>query len=168
MLWKKSQKKKKVKAPERVKANGAFWYMAKMKINIYFLLMQNCIELYELLMPCLTIRSEMLPFSGNNQNVKMLQSPPEHFAIGYVHVHDDYLPLGNIALQYVIQNNCRKVWWSFLMISCIFWRSRIFVVEFTKTILWLQILFEITQYSKSCRFTLQSHISTTMQIERNV
>ena len=32
---------------------------------------------------------------------------PEHFAIGYV--HDNNLPLGNIALQYVIQNNCRKV-----------------------------------------------------------
>ena len=28
--------KKKVKAPERVKANGEFWYMAKMKINIFF------------------------------------------------------------------------------------------------------------------------------------
>ena len=23
------------------------------------------------------------------------------------------MPLGNIALQYVIQNNCRKVWWCF-------------------------------------------------------
>ena len=32
-----------------------------------------------------------------------------------------------IALQYVIQNNCRKVWWCFLMISCTFWRSRIFL-----------------------------------------
>ena len=35
-----------------IKANGEFGYMAKMKINIYFLLMQNFIELYELLMPC--------------------------------------------------------------------------------------------------------------------
>ena len=24
----------------------------------------------------------------------------------------------------VTQNNCRKVWWCFLMISCTFWRSR--------------------------------------------
>ena len=32
----------------RVKANGQFWYMAKMKIYIiyFFLLMQNFIELY--------------------------------------------------------------------------------------------------------------------------
>ena len=32
----------------------------------------------------LTVRSEMLPFSGNNQNIKMFGVPPEHFAIGYV------------------------------------------------------------------------------------
>ena len=75
--------------------------------------MQNVIELYELLMP-----SEMLPFSGNNQNIRNVRSTPEHFAIGYVHNYN--LPLGNIALQYVIQNNCRKVWWCFLMISCTF------------------------------------------------
>ena len=64
----------------------------------------------------------MLPFSGNNQNIKIFRSPPKHFAIGYV--HNENLPLGNIALQYVIQNNCRKVRWCFLMISCTFWRSR--------------------------------------------
>ena len=29
-----------------------------------------------------------------------------------------------ILHYYVIQNNCRKVWWCFLMISCTFWRSR--------------------------------------------
>ena len=34
------------------------------------------------------------------------------------------MPLGNIALQHVIQNICTKVWWCFLMISCTFWRSR--------------------------------------------
>ena len=71
--------------------------------------MQKFIELYE-----------MLQFSGNNQ--KIFWSPPEHFAIGYV--CNDNLPLGNIALQYVIQNNCRKVWWCFAMISYTFWRSR--------------------------------------------
>ena len=63
----------------------------------------------------------MLPYSEYNQNIKMFGVPPEHFAIGYV--HNDNLPLGNIALQYVIQNNCRKIWWCFLMISCTFWRS---------------------------------------------
>ena len=69
--------------------------MAKMKINIYFLLMQNFIELYITINVLLTVRSEMLPFSGNNQKHKNVRSPPEHFAIGYV--HNDNLPLGNIA-----------------------------------------------------------------------
>ena len=70
--------------------------------------MQSFIELYELLMACcLTVHSEMLPFSGNNQKHRNVWSPPEHFSIGYV--HNDNLQLGNIALQYVIQNNCRKV-----------------------------------------------------------
>ena len=41
----------------------------------------------------LTIRSEMLSFSENNQNINNVRSPPEHFAIGYV--HNDNLPLGN-------------------------------------------------------------------------
>ena len=62
----------------------------------------------------LTVRSERLPFSENNQaKHKKCSECPEHFAIGYV--HNDNLPLGNIALQYmyVIQNNCRKVWWCF-------------------------------------------------------
>ena len=57
-----------------------------------------------------------------HQNVR---SPPEHFAIGYV--HSDNLPRGNIALQYIIQNNCRNVWWCFLMISCTFWRIFFFL-----------------------------------------
>ena len=69
----------------------------------------------------LIIRSEMLPFSENNEN--NFRSPPEHFAIGYVHNNS---PLDNIALQYVISNICRKVWWCFLMIPCTLWRSRIF------------------------------------------
>ena len=34
-----------------IKANGQFWYMVKMKMNILGGLMQNFIELYELLMP---------------------------------------------------------------------------------------------------------------------
>ena len=40
----------------------------------------------------LTIRSKMLQFSENNQNIKNFRSPPEHFAIGYV--HNDNMPLG--------------------------------------------------------------------------
>ena len=47
-----------------------------------------------------------MTFSGNNPKI-FFWSPPKHFAIGYV--HNDNLPLGNIALQYVIPNNCRKV-----------------------------------------------------------
>ena len=39
----------------------------------------------------------MLPFSGNNQNKQKNRSPPEKFAIGYV--HNDNLLLGYIALQ---------------------------------------------------------------------
>ena len=55
----------------------------------------------------LTVRSEMLPFSVSTQKHETVRSTPEHFAIGYV--HNNNLPLGNIALQYVIPNNCRKV-----------------------------------------------------------
>ena len=44
---------------------------------------------YSIISALLTIRSDMLPFSENNQNIKF-------FAIGYVH---NNLPLGNIALQ---------------------------------------------------------------------
>ena len=46
----------------------------------------------------MSIRSEMLLFAGNNQNIKMFgvppppPPPPEHFAICYV--HNDNLPRG--------------------------------------------------------------------------
>ena len=69
----------------------------------------------------LAIHSKILPLAEKKPKHTNVQSPPEHFAIDYV--HNDNLPLGNIALQYVIQNNCRKVWWCFLMIFCTFWRS---------------------------------------------
>ena len=59
--------------------------------------MQNFIGLYETINALFTVRSEMLPFSENNQNIKIVRSPPEHFSIGYV--HNDNLPLGNIAFQ---------------------------------------------------------------------
>ena len=71
--------------------------------------MQNCMELYELhcINSLLTVCSEMLPLSGNNEKHTHVRSPPEHFAKGYV--HNDHLPLDNNALQYIIQNNFRKV-----------------------------------------------------------
>ena len=82
----------------------------------------------------------MLP----HQNVR---SPPEHFAIDYI--HNDNLLRGNIALQYVIQNNCRKVWWCFVMISCTFWGSRKKKVEFTKTILGFKLVIPKTLFERS-------------------
>ena len=42
------------------------------------------------------------------------------------YVNNDNLPWGNIALQYDIQTNCRKVWWCFLMISSTFLKIKIF------------------------------------------
>ena len=93
--------------------------------------MQNVIhvKLYELLMPSDQFAPEGFHFQEitKTQNVR---SSPEHFAIGYV--HNKILPRGNIALQYVIQNSCRMVWWCYLMISCTFWRSRKNVSNSTK------------------------------------
>ena len=72
--------------------------MAKMKMNIYFFVNAEFYRVVRTINAPLTVRSEMLQFSGNDQ----------HIAIGYV--HNDKLPLGNIAfIHYVIQNNCRKV-----------------------------------------------------------
>ena len=62
-----------------------------------FLLMQNFIGLYETLNALLTVRSEMFPFLGNNQNIKCSESPRTLRHIGYV--DNNNLPLGNIALQ---------------------------------------------------------------------
>ena len=61
---------------------------------------------------------------------------PEHFAIGYV--HNGNLPLGNIALQYGIQNNCRKGLMPFFQLirSLYFLKIKKKIVEFTN-ILWL-------------------------------
>ena len=113
------------------KPMDSFGTWRKWKSIFLTLLMHNFIELYELLIALvLTSRSEMPPFSENEPQHKNVRSPPEHFAIGYV--HNDNLPLGNIALQYVIQNNCRKIWWCILMISCIFWRSRNFFLNSPK------------------------------------
>ena len=70
---------------------------------IFIFFMQNSYRVVWTINALLTVRSKMLPFSGNNQNIKMFKVPPERFAIGYVHNYN--LPLGNIALQYVIPNN---------------------------------------------------------------
>ena len=53
--------------------------------NVYFCFVNA--EFYRIVWTInalLTFRSEMLPFSENNQNIKMF-APPERFAIGYVH-----------------------------------------------------------------------------------
>ena len=71
-----------------------------MKFFIFALLMQNLIAIVWTINALLTIRSEMLPFSENNQNINIFGVPPNTVAIGYV--HNDNLPLGTIALQYVI------------------------------------------------------------------
>ena len=53
--------------------------MSKMKINIKF---YRVVWTINALLP---VHSEMLPFSGNNQNIKIFGVPPNTFAIGYVH-----------------------------------------------------------------------------------
>ena len=88
-----------------------------MKINIFFVNAEFYRVVFTINTPC----SQFAPKCFNFQEItktKIVRSPFEQFAIGYV--HNDNLPLGNIALQYVIQNNFRKVWWCFLMISCTF------------------------------------------------
>ena len=75
--------------------------MAKMFFFFFFFLLNT--EFYRVVWTSsnalLTVRSEMLPFSGNIQNSKIFgvpppPPPPEHFAKGYVH----NLTQGNIAL----------------------------------------------------------------------
>ena len=106
------------------KPMDSFGTWPKLKL-IYFLSLQNFIELYSwTINALLTVRSEMqiFQFVENNQNIQMFGVPPNTLPFGYL--ENDNLPLGNIALQYVIQNNCRKIWLCFLMIFCTFWRSR--------------------------------------------
>ena len=99
--------------------------MAKM-IFLFFVCFVNA-EFYRAvwtIKALLTIRSEMLPFSENNQNIKIFRVPPNTY-IGYILYIMIICHWACIALQYVIQNICRKVWRCFIfMISCTFWRSR--------------------------------------------
>ena len=54
-----------------------WWKSIPIHQNYTMALMQNFIELYELFNNALlTVRSEMLPFSENNQNIKMFGVPP--------------------------------------------------------------------------------------------
>ena len=76
----------------------SFGTWQKLKL-IYFFVNAEFYRVVWTINALFTVRSQMLPFSRNNQNIKMFGVPPEHFAIGYVHVHNDNLPLGNIALQ---------------------------------------------------------------------
>ena len=71
--------------------------MAKMKISIYFFVNAEFYRVVWTINALLTVRSELVPFSGNNQNINIFGAPPEHFAMGYV--RNDNLPLGNTALQ---------------------------------------------------------------------
>ena len=52
---------------------GEFWYMAKMNINIFCLLMQNFIELYELY-EC--------PVNSSFRNAEIFRKHPKHQMFG--------------------------------------------------------------------------------------
>ena len=77
----------------------------------------------------------MLPFSGNNQIIKIFRSPPEHFAIGYV--HNDNLPLCNIAIRICHSKQLHECLVVFSDDFLHFLKIKKKFVEFTKTILWL-------------------------------
>ena len=63
----------------------------------------------------LTVLSEMLPFSGNNQNIKMFGVPPNTlpYIVGYV--YNGKLTLGNIALimsfKTIVGRSHGVSWW---------------------------------------------------------
>ena len=64
----------------------------------------------------------MLKLSRNNKNIKMLGVPSNTLPLViYIRIFCYGVFL---HLQHVIQNNCRWVWWCFLMVWSTFWRSR--------------------------------------------
>ena len=65
----------------------------------------------------------------------MFGVPPNTLAIGYV--HNDNLPLGNIALQYVIQNKFREGLIVLFDDFLHFLKIKKKFDQFTQTILWL-------------------------------
>ena len=104
-----------------------------------------------------TVYFEMLPLSGNNQNIKMFGVPPEHFPIGYV--HNDNLPLGNLHYNMSFKTFCRKVWWCFLMNSCTFWRSRFFLLQIYQNYLVALTLMSFCHKAKPHTFkSTRSHL----------
>ena len=54
----------------------SFGKMMKMKINIFFFVNAEFYRVVWTINALLTVRSEMLPFSENNQNIKMFGVPP--------------------------------------------------------------------------------------------
>ena len=65
----------------------------------------------------------MLKLSRNNQNIKMFGVPPNTLPLViYIRIF-----CYCVLLQHVIQNNCRWVWWCFLMEWSTCWRSRFFL-----------------------------------------
>ena len=110
-------------------------------MNTFFLLMQNFIELYEVMNYYKCPANSSLQNASIFRNLpkhKIVRSPPEHFAIGlYVLlVHNDNLPLGNIALQYH-SNQLQEGLLVFSDDFLHFLKIKKKFVEFTKTILWL-------------------------------
>ena len=96
----------------------SFGTWRKWEINIFFPLNAEFYRIVWTINALFTVRSEMLPFSGNNQKIKIVRSPPEHFAIGYV--HNGNLRLGNIALQLscqTIAGRSDSVFWWFPALS---------------------------------------------------
>ena len=89
----------------------------------------------------LTVRSEMLPFSLQEiSKTSKCSESPKHFAIGYV--HNDILPRGNIALQYIHVHvrHSQQLQEGLMVFSddfLHFLKVKKKMVEFTKTILWL-------------------------------
>ena len=107
-----------------------------MKINIYFFVNAEFYRVVWTINVLLTVRSKMIPFSGNNQNIKMFRVSPEHFALGlctyYIMIICHWAILHyNMSFKTIAgrSDGC------FLMISCTFWRSTKKIVEFTKTTL---------------------------------
>ena len=111
--------------------------MAKMKMNIFFV---NA-EFYRVVWTInalLTVRSEMLPYSGNNQKHRNVWSPPEHFSIGYV--NNDNLQLGTIALQLCHSKQLQEGLMVFSDDFLHFLKIKKKKVEFTKTLVALTIV----------------------------
>ena len=77
-------------------------------ILIFFFLMQNFIELYETINALLTVLSEMHYDFQEIIKHKDVRNPSRTLCHRLMYIMNN-LPLGDIALRYVIQNNCRKV-----------------------------------------------------------